>query len=133
MNKKEIMETEITGYFLPKGMLEYFTITNVEEKLDKLGKDLDLHIELEEKNVIRSGYDSNKYESKGFYATKTIQDFPIRGKAVYLSIKRRRWRNKQNKNEVIHNDYTLFADGSKLTQELSDFLKSTGRDPGRYD
>ncbi len=127
------METEITGYFLPKGMLEYFTITNVEEKLDKLGKDLDLHIELEEKNVIPSGYDSNQYESKGFYATKTIQDFPIRGKAVYLSIKRRRWRNKQNKNEVIHNDYTLFADGSKLTQELSDFLKSTGRDPGRYD
>ena len=127
------MNNEMIEFILPNGILEYFTITNVEEKPDKRGKDLDIHIELEEKNVIPVGYDSNQYESKGFYATKTIQDFPIRGKAVYLAIKRRRWRNKKNKNEVIHNDYTLFAEGSKLTQELSDFLKSTGRDPRRYD
>jgi hypothetical protein len=41
-------------------------------------------------------------------------------------IKRRRWRNKANKSEEIHNDYSFIADGSKMTKELSDFLKSTG-------
>ncbi len=35
-------------------------------------------------------------------------------------------------NEIIHNDYTLIAEGSRITQELSDFLKATGRDPSRY-
>lgn len=126
------MEKEITGYFLPSGILEYFTITKVEEVTEESTKDMILQIELEEKNQIPSGYDISQYESKGFYPVKIIQDFPIRGKAVYLAIKRRRWRHKENKNDVIHNDYTLFAEGSKLTQELSDFLKGTGRDPGRY-
>jgi hypothetical protein len=41
-------------------------------------------------------------------------------------IKRRRWCNKVNKNDVLLNDYTFIADGSKMTKELSDFLKSTG-------
>jgi len=78
------------------------------------------------------GYDVSDYESKGFYPETIIQDFPIRGKAVYLAIRRRRWRHKERKSEIIHNDYSIVADGSKLTRELSDFLKGTGRDPGRY-
>ncbi len=127
------MKKKMIEFILPNGILEYFTITNVEEKPDKSGKDIYLHISLEEINKIPVGYDSSQYESKGFYPIKTIQDFPIRGKAVYLAIKRRRWRKKKNKSEVIHNDYSLFAEGSKLTKELSDFLKSTGRCPRRYD
>ncbi len=126
------MEKEILSYFLPMGLLEYFAITKVEELEEAGTKEKKLQIELEEKNTVPSGYDSSQYESKGFYPVKLIQDFPIRGKAVYLSIKQRRWRHKTNKNEVIHNDYTLIAEGSRITQELSDFLKGTGRDPGRY-
>jgi hypothetical protein len=126
------METKIIEYFLPTGLLEYFIITSVVEVDEELSNGKILQIELEEINQIPVGYDSSQYESKGFYPVKIIQDFPIRGKAVYLAIKRRRWRHKDNKNEVIHNDYTIFAEGSKLTKELSDFLKGTGRDPGRY-
>ena len=126
------MEKELLGYLLPEGLLEYFTITSVEELGDISTKRMVLQIELEEINILPTGYDPSMYESKGFYPIKIIQDFPIRGKAVYLAIKRRRWRHKERKNEVIHNDYSLVADGSKLTQELSDFLKDTGRDPGRY-
>ena len=126
------MEKELLGYLLPEGLLEYFTITSVEELGDISTKRMVLQIELEEINILPTGYDPSMYESKGFYPIKIIQDFPIRGKAVYLAIKRRRWRHKERKNEVIHNDYSLVADGSKLTQELSDFLKDTGRYPGRY-
>ena len=126
------MKKELLGYFLPEGLLKYFTITSVDELGEISTKRMVLQIELEEINTLPTGYDPAIYESKGFYPIKVIQDFPIRGKAVYLAIKRRRWRNKERKNEVIHNDYSLVADGSKLTQELSDFLKGTGRYPGRY-
>ena len=129
---KKGLEKELIGYFLPDGLLEYFRITNVEELGEVFTKRMVLQIELEEINTIPKGYDSTLYESKGFYPVTVIQDFPIRGKAVYLSIKRRRWRHKVQKNEIIHNDYSIIADGSRLTQELSDFLKATGRDPRRY-
>lgn len=126
------MEKEIIGYFLPEGLLQYFTITKVEELGEVSTKRMVLQIELEEINRLPLGYDISSYESKGFYPETVIQDFPIRGKAVYLAIRRRRWRHKERKNEIIHNDYSIVADGSKLTRDLSDFLKGTGRDPGRY-
>ena len=126
------MEKALIGYFLPEGLLEHFKITNVEELGEVSTKRMVIQVELEEINTIPKCYDSSLYESKGFYPITIVQDFPIRGKAVYLAIKRRRWRHKEHKNEIIHNDYTLIAEGSRITQELSDFLKATGRDPRRY-
>ncbi|PJB55020.1 MAG: hypothetical protein CO098_18545 [Bacteroidetes bacterium CG_4_9_14_3_um_filter_41_19] len=126
------MEKELIGYFLPEGLLEHFRITNVEELGEVSKKRMVLQIELEEINSLPKGYDSGLYESKGFYPVTLIQDFPIRGKAVYLAIKRRRRRHKVHRNQVIYNNYSIIADGSRLTQELSAFLKGTGRDLGRY-
>jgi hypothetical protein len=71
-----------------------------------------------------SHVESSEYESKGFTSV-TLQDFPIRGKVVYLVLRRRRWRNKFNKKEFIRNEFPFVADGSKLTKELSDFLKGS--------
>lgn len=88
---------------------------------------------LDENNSLPDGYSESEYESKGFYKRVAIQDFPIRGKTVYLFIKRRRWRKKGGKFQEIKSDYTFIAEGSKLTDELSAFLKDTGRDPRRYD
>ena len=127
------MTKELISFFLPAGLLEHFEITKIEELEDTVNGGTKIQIELEEYNKLPLGYDTNEYETKDFYPIKIIQDFPIRGKALYLAIRRRRWRRKINKNEIIHNDYSQFAEGSKLTQELSDFLKGTGRDPGRYD
>jgi len=58
--------------------------------------------------------------------SKLIQDFPLRGRAVYLRIKKRRWRHKAT-GEIIKRDFSFVADGSKFTQELSDFLKDAGQ------
>ena len=127
------MDKELLKYLLPSELLDHFTIISVSEYLDIETKTKSLNIHLEEDNILQSIYTSSDYESKGFYPEKRIQDFPIRGKSVYLFIKRRRWRHKLNKSEIIHNDYSFISEGSKLTQELSDFLKSTGRYPSRYD
>jgi hypothetical protein len=73
------------------------------------------------------------YESKGFFERTKVQDFPIRGKAVYLCIKKWRLRNKFDKSIQVKSDYSFISEGSKLTMELSDFLKDRGREPRRYD
>jgi len=127
------METDLLRLVLPEKLLDHFAITEVKEVLDNDTKKMCYHILLEEYNKIPEGYIEQEYESKGFYPAKTIQDFPIRGKAVFLIITRRRWRHKVRKEEVIHSDYTFIAEGSRITKELSDFLKDTGRYPRGYD
>lgn len=121
------MDAQLYSHFLPAHLLDYFTIITIKEEIDKSDNSLALYIELEEKNIVPPEYNSEDYESKGFYPTKAIQDFPIRGKAVYLLIKRRRWRHKINKNDGIHTNFTFMAKGTKLTLELSDFLKDTDK------
>ena len=114
------------SHFLPKGLLEHFSIIDLFELCEIQTKQHYFEIVLEEKNKILREVDVSLYESKGFTEI-TIQDFPIRGKAVYLKIKRRRWRLKDNHNIVIRNDFSFVAEGSGFTQDLSDFLKGTGR------
>lgn len=127
------MNLDYLGLFLPDKLLNYFTIKGVKQLGLIVTKSDCFYIELEEKNTLPAGYKNEDYESKGFYKSKSIQDFPIRGKAVYLVIKRRRWRLKSDKKVEIKSDYSFISEGSKLTVELSDFLKGTGRDPSRYD
>jgi len=108
--------------FLPKDLLTHFKITDIQALCEvKLKRDI-FYIYLEEKNELPKGYKRIDYESKGFYPSKKIQDFPIRGKAVFLIVKRRRWRHKQTKKE-IKSDYSFIAKSSRLTEELADFLK----------
>ena len=121
---------DLSSLLLPSDLLDHFTVL---ELGDCSTKKMIYQIHLEEKNLLPKAYKQDDYESKGFYSEKTIQDFPVRGKAMYLCIKRRRWRLKQDKSITIKSDYSFISEGSKLTSELSDFLKGTGRDPRRYD
>jgi hypothetical protein len=123
----------IISSFLPHGILDHFDIVEQKEQDCKVERPEGFYIYLEEKNVLPVGYDNSTYESKGFYKEKTIQDFPVRGKALYLVVKRRRWRLKSDPKVIIKSDYSFIAEGAKLTQEVADFLKGTGRDPRRYD
>lgn len=118
--------------FLPEGLLTHFDAVSLHILGDVQTKKDCFHIYLDEKNKLPESYNSKDYGSKGFYNRTIVQDFPIRGKAVYLCVKRRRWRHKTDRTD-IKSDYSFIVDGSKLTVELSDFLKGTGRDPRRYD
>jgi hypothetical protein len=126
------MELSILSLFLPEALLTHFSILGVEQLGLVETKQDCFYIKLEEKNELPKGYASELYESKGFYNTKEVQDFPIRGKAVYLLIRRRRWRLKSDKKTEIKSDYSFISEGSKITSELTAFLKGTSRDPRRY-
>ena len=64
--------------------------------------------------------------SHGFHKQTTIQDFPIRGKQVYLHIKRRRWLEKSTQT-VLQRDWDIVAQGTRMTNEFSAFLKALSR------
>jgi hypothetical protein len=51
-----------------------------------------------------------------------VRDFPIRGKAIYLRIKRRRWEDTQT-GKTYSRDWNLVATGTCITAEFGTFLK----------
>jgi hypothetical protein len=111
--------------------MDYFLITGFQTLCSFETKTEYWLIDFEEKNELPEGYSSLDYESKGFMESNLIQDFPVRGKAVFFRIKKRRWRHKKTA-EVIKRDFSFIAVGSKFTQELSDFLKDAGGYASRY-
>ncbi len=58
----------------------------------------------------------------GFTDERVVQDFPIRGKAVYLHVRRRKWRDTED-GSIFSYDYDLTEEGSRLTPEFVAFLK----------
>ena len=116
---------QLLGELFPQELTDYFRLTYYEILCSLEAKEEYWVIEFEEKKELPEGYLVSDYESKGFMESKLIQDFPLRGRAVYLKLKKRRWRHKTT-GSVIKRDFSFITDGSKFTQELSDFLKEAG-------
>ena len=109
-------EKDYLSLLLPQGLLEFFKVTSA------VLKDNAYHIYLEELNIHPEHLKDVKLTSRGFYDEITVQDFPLRGKACFLKIKRRKWLNQETgKNES--RDWNLVANGTRMTQEFAIFLK----------
>jgi transposase len=98
---------------LPKELFQYFEIVNV------IVQDKTIDVYLDEKNVPPP---ECKYVSKGFHEIKVIQDFPIRDKAVYHHIRRRKWKDEKT-GEVVSKSWDLTAKGTRYTKDFASFLK----------
>ena len=83
-------------------------------------------IGLVEKNLNTDEFPGLKLSSHGFYNELTIKAFPIRGKACYLKVKRRRWLN-EDTGEIISRNWNLLAAGTRMTHEFAAFLKELHR------
>ena len=109
---------ELNGYrlLLPEGTLDYFDLVDVKESVNEVV------FYLEEKNIVPEKYTDQDTGSKGFYDPVIVQDFPLRGKKVFLNIRRRRWLlNKHN--EYISRNWRMVAEGTRMTQDFASFLK----------
>ncbi len=109
----------LASLLLPEGILDHFEVIRISECCDTITKKVEYRIWIDELNGSPDGY-----ESKGFYNEKVIQDFPLRGRAVYLHVRRRRWRDVMGQRPDIKSDFSFVAKGVKLTQELATFLKA---------
>ena len=103
-------------HLLPEGTLDYFDLVDVKESVNEVV------FYLEEKNIVPEKYTDQDTESKGFYDPVIVQDFPLRGKKVFLNIRRRRWLLKKH-NEYISRNWRMVAEGTRMTQDFASFLK----------
>ncbi len=108
---------------LPEGVKTYFELKSHQSDADNL------HLYLEEINNIPVEYVGQKLESKGFYNEITFQDFPIRGRNVFMHVKRRRWLN-HTTGKVVFRDWLVLAKGTRITKDFAAFLKEIGRYSG---
>lgn len=77
----------------------------------------------EREYMSREDYKKGTVRPYGFTEYKTIQDFPIRGRSVFLHVRRRKWIDRST-GEIFTYDFDgLTESGSKLSPEFVAFLK----------
>jgi len=81
--KKALGPDLLIKEILPSVLEDHFVIVSNYRLGDIATKTMELHIELDEKNDLPIDHSRSDYESKGFLPSVQVQDFPIRGKAVY--------------------------------------------------
>lgn len=116
--RRKLKSWEIMRAIFPDVLADYFEIVDIQES------DMSIDIFMDEIEFLeRADYKKGTVRSYGFTEAKVIQDFPIRGKASYLHVRRRRWMDHAT-GEIFSYSYDdLTAEGSKLSPEFVDFLK----------
>ena len=85
-----------------------------------------LHLYFEEKKDTPKEEKHRILTAHGFHKEIVVQDFPLRGKTVFLHIKRRRWLEKHT-DQIVQRDWDLVAQGTRMTIEFAAFLKEISR------
>jgi hypothetical protein len=107
--------------FLPEWLFDYFEVVKLEQDSESL------HVHLDEKKIIPKGFVNRQLISHGFTDSVSVQDFPVKGKAVFLHLRRRKWLD-VNTNEVLSQKFDIAHHGTRLTKEFVSFLKATNRE-----
>jgi hypothetical protein len=112
--------TDLLRYILPEDHFSYFSLEKVKEEAGTLC------FYLEEINTLPAEFSGRRLESKGFHAKSVIKDFPLRGKPVFLHVRRRRWLDLDS-GLVVSRDWNAVAQGTHYTQDFAAFLKELSR------
>lgn len=122
MSKKHLLtyNLDLLKLVLPETLVDHFDLitSNQNEEI--------LHLYFEESNNAPIEHSDKILVSKGFMDEITIQDFPLRGKRVFLHIKRRRWTDKESQ-KIVQRNWNLVSKGSRMTEEFAAFLKEISR------
>ena len=107
---------DLVRLLLPSELFEYFAIVNI-RVIEK-----EVHVYLDEEAIKPEGFELVKLISKGFHPETIIQDFPLRDKAVFLHIRRRRWFSGST-GKVVERDWDVVSEGTRYTKSFAVFLK----------
>ena len=106
----------ILELILPREILENFIVINL------VIQPKEVHLYLDERNAVPDDYNDEKLVSKGFHPEVLIQDFPLRNKALYLHVRRRKWEVESSK-KIVSKTWNLMAEGTRYSTEFATFLK----------
>lgn len=101
---------------LPEMIVDHFDLVKSSKEEEKL------QLFFEEKNTLPKEIKDRELISKGFHKEAIIQDFPLRGRLVFLHVRRRRWTDKET-GEIIQRDWNIVSKGTRMTTEFALFLK----------
>lgn len=96
---------ELLSLLLPCFIVDHFSFVSSNSYEDQL------HLYFEENNDIPSDLSGRNIESKGFHKEIRKEDFPLRGKLVYLYVKRCRWRDTDS-SEGLQRDWNIIAEAT---------------------
>jgi len=115
------MEEGIETIFIPKKWRMNFKIKKLKEK----NKEMNMVL-VEKEECVPKMLAGADYVLNGYMEPVEIIDFPFRGKLMYITFLRRRWK-RRGENESYFNTYSFHRPGMKTTDEFGDFLKGLNR------
>lgn len=134
MEKKDLKFNKdfFISFFLPDGMTDWFEVVSMKEEPNTGTETADilyssvLNIYLDERDN-REG-EQLGLKPNGFTEPTVIKDYPIRNRKVLLHVRRRRYKDSDDRN-IILNRYPLTADGTKVSVEFGLFFKDDNGRP----
>jgi len=123
------MENSPLDFLIPEKWRRSFELIELKEKAG--GKRGEMHMLLQEKkDLIPPSLEGKDHVLNGFMNPVEIIDYPFRGKLMYITFLRRRWkvRGEEGENVSHFNAYSFHRPGMKTTDEFGDFLKGLDRD-----
>jgi transposase len=109
---------DLISLILPQEVSVNFSLIRIEECEEQL----DLY--LDELSIRPQG--DGVYISKGFTPYSIVQDYPLRGRAVYLHVRRRKW-YEQSTGSIVVRQFDIAHEGTRLSKEFAAFLKEAHR------
>ncbi len=107
--------------FLAEWLVDKFDIVKGEVSSEQ-GR---IDIWLDEKKIVPTDYyAAHEVVAFGFTPESVVQDFPVKGMAVYLHLRRRKWKIYQT-GKIFTEPLDVAHRGTRLTKELVAFLKAT--------
>jgi hypothetical protein len=114
------LSLDLLKFILPELLVTHFDLVSHKTESGTL------HLYFEEKKDTPTEEKHRILIAHGFHKEIVIQDFPLRGKSVYLHVKRRRWLDKGS-GVIVQRDWDLVAQGTRMTIEFAAFLKVLGQ------
>ena len=111
-------EYQLLRSILPEVLIDNFDI----DRFEKSDTRFDIWLDEKKEQLSEDKYNKNII-SYGFGDYRTIQDYPIRGRATYLHVRKRKWLDKST-GEIFSYQWDISEfDGTRLNAEFVAFLK----------
>lgn len=110
--------TELLRAILPDVLIDNFDV----ERFEKTDTRFDIWLDEKKVQLEKDRYNKDII-AYGFGDYRTIQDFPIRGRATYLHVRKRKWLDKSRDVTFSYQWDVSEFDGTRLNAEFVAFLK----------
>lgn len=116
MESKDEQYKLLVKALLPEEIFKYFEIVQV------IVNPTTIDVHLDELNLPSPEFKDTKLISKGFYPSVVVQDFPLRERAMFLHVRRRKWQV-ESTGDIVSNKWDTAAKGTRYTKGFAAFLK----------